>query len=71
MEDWKFENCASHSRYFSDELDAQNFYQKEEQMFDIFLCIWYTIFMKKDMFTINKNGFSYPASRKELWGEHL
>ena len=66
-----FENCASHSRYFSDELDAQNFYQKEEQMFDIFLCIWYTIFMKKDMFTINKNGFSYPASRKELWGEHL
>ena len=24
-------------------------------MFDIFLCIWYTIFMKKDMFTINKN----------------
>ena len=40
-------------------------------MFDIFLCIWYTIFMKKDMFTINKNGFSYPASRKELWGEHL
>ena len=23
-----FENCASHSRYFSDELDAQNFYQK-------------------------------------------
>ena len=53
------ENCASHSRYFSDELDAQNFYQKEEQMFDIFLCIWYTIFMKKDMFTINKNGLSY------------
>lgn len=40
-------------------------------MFDVFLCIWYTIFMKKDMFTINKNGFSYPASRKELWGEHL
>ena len=24
----EFENCASHSRYFSDELDAQNFYQK-------------------------------------------
>ena len=23
----KLENCASHSRYFSDELDAQNFYQ--------------------------------------------
>ena len=23
----QFENCASHSRYFSDELDAQNFYQ--------------------------------------------
>ena len=23
-----FENCASHSRYFSDELDAQNFYPK-------------------------------------------
>ena len=40
-------------------------------MFDIFLCIWYTIFMKKDMFTINKNGFSYPASKKELWGGHL
>ena len=55
----QIENCASHSRYFSDELDAQNFYQKEEQMFDIFLCIWYTIFMKKDMFTINKNGLSY------------
>ncbi|MCB6811162.1 response regulator, partial [bacterium MSK18_59] len=35
----QIENCASHSRYFSDELDAQNFYQKEEQMFDIFLCI--------------------------------
>ena len=28
-------------------------------MFDVFLCIWYTIFMKKDMFTINKNGLSY------------
>ena len=55
----QIENCASHSRYFSDELDAQNFYQKEEQMFDVFLCIWYTIFMKKDMFTINKNGLSY------------
>ena len=55
----QIENCASHSRYFSDELDAQNFYQKEEQMFDIFLCIWYIIFMKKDMFTINKNGLSY------------
>ena len=55
----QIENCESHSRYFSDELDAQNFYQKEEQMFDIFLCIWYTIFMKKDMFTINKNGLSY------------
>ena len=55
----QIENCTSHSRYFSDELDAQNFYQKEEQMFDIFLCIWYTIFMKKDMFTINKNGLSY------------
>ena len=24
----RIENCASHSRYFSDELDAQNFYQK-------------------------------------------
>lgn len=23
--------------------------QKEEQMFDIFLCIWYTIFMKKEV----------------------
>ena len=23
-----FENCASHSRYFSDELDAQNSHQK-------------------------------------------
>ena len=27
--------------------------------------------MEKDMFTINKNGFFYPASRKELWGGHL
>ena len=26
---------------------------------------------QKRVFTINKNGFSYPASRKELWGEHL
>lgn len=26
-------NCASHSRYFSDELDAQIFYQKKERMF--------------------------------------
>ena len=58
-DDKTIENCASHSRYFNDELDAQNFYPKEEQMFDIFLCIWYTIFMKKDMFTINKNGLSY------------
>lgn len=33
------ENGASHSRYFSDELDAQDFWQKEEQMFDILLCI--------------------------------
>ena len=40
-------------------------------MFELFLCIWYTIFMKKEVFTINKNGFSYPASRKELWGGHL
>ena len=24
----RIENCESHSRYFSDELDAQNFYQK-------------------------------------------
>ena len=24
-----FENCASHSRYFSDELDAQNSHQKK------------------------------------------
>ena len=28
-------------------------------MFDIFLCIWYNVFMGKDMFTINKNGLSY------------
>ena len=35
----KIENGASHSRYFSDELDAQDFWQKEEQMFDILLCI--------------------------------
>ena len=27
-----FENCASHSRYFSDELDAQIFYSKKEHM---------------------------------------
>ena len=59
LSDVPIENCASHSRYFSDELDAQNSHQKKEQMFDIFLCIWYTIFMKKDMFTINKNGLSY------------
>ena len=26
-------NCASHSRYFSDELDAQIFYSKKERMF--------------------------------------
>ena len=25
------ENCASHSRYFSDELDAQNFYQNRNK----------------------------------------
>ena len=25
-------NCASHSRYFSDELDAQIFYSKKERM---------------------------------------
>lgn len=29
--DGPFENCASHSRYFSDELDAQNFYQKRNK----------------------------------------
>ena len=40
-------------------------------MFDIFLYIWYNTFMEKDMFAINKNGLSYPESRKELWGEHL
>ena len=28
-------------------------------MFDIFLCIWYNVFMGKDMFTINKNDLSY------------
>lgn len=27
----ELENCASHSRYFSDELDAQNFYQKRNK----------------------------------------
>ena len=26
-------NCASHSRYFSDELDTQIFYSKKEHMF--------------------------------------
>ena len=26
-------NCASHSRYFSDELDAQIFYSKKERTF--------------------------------------
>ena len=26
-----FENCASHSRYFSDELDAQNSHQKKNK----------------------------------------
>ena len=29
----RLNNCASHSRYFSDELDAQIFYQKKERMF--------------------------------------
>ena len=67
----QIENCASHSRYFSDELDAQNFYQKEEQMFDVFLCIWYTIFMKKDMFTINKNGLSYGRGYVNSLQYHL
>ena len=28
-------------------------------MFDIFLCIWYNVFMGKDMFIINKNDLSY------------
>ena len=41
------ENCASHSRYFSDELDAQKFTKKRNKMFDIFLCIWYTIFYEE------------------------
>ena len=27
----EFENCASHSRYFSDELDAQNSHQKKNK----------------------------------------
>ena len=30
---FSIENCALHSRYFSDELDAQIFYQKKERMF--------------------------------------
>ena len=30
---FSIENCASHSRYFSDELDAQIFYPKKEHMF--------------------------------------
>ena len=29
----RLNNCASHSRYFSDELDAQIFYPKKEHMF--------------------------------------
>ena len=29
----RLNNCASHSRYFSDELDAQIFYSKKEHMF--------------------------------------
>ena len=53
------ENCASHSRYFSDELDAQNFYQKEEQMFANSIYIWYNKNMDKNMFNINNNEFSY------------
>ena len=30
---FRLKNCASHSRYFSDELDAQIFYSKKERMF--------------------------------------
>lgn len=29
----RLNNCASHSRYFSDELDAQIFYKISKQMF--------------------------------------
>ena len=33
VSEFELNNCASHSRYFSDELDAQIFYQKKERMF--------------------------------------
>ena len=52
-------NCASHSRYFSDELGALFFKKQAEQMFVFSLCIWYNKNMDKNMFNINNNEFSY------------
>ena len=52
-------NCASHSRYFSDELGALFFKKQAEQMFVFSLCIWYNKNMDKNMFNINNNELSY------------
>ena len=58
-DDKTIENCASHSRYFSDELGALFFKKQAEQMFVFSLCIWYNKNMDKNMFNINNNEFSY------------
>ena len=55
----KLNNCASHSRYFSDELDAQIFYIKYRTNVYYGDYIWYNIYMIKNIFNINKNELSY------------
>ena len=55
----KLNNCASHSRYFSDELDAQFLQKISRTNVCLKKCIWYNTDMEKDIFNINKNQLSY------------
>ena len=53
------ENCAPHSRYFSDELGALIFLIKTRTNIYFLRCIWYYRNMEKDTFIIKENTLSY------------
>ena len=49
----------SHSRYFSDELDAQIFLLNNRTYVYFCVYIWYNVYMEKNIFDINKTDLSY------------
>ncbi len=53
------ENCAPHSRYFSDELGTLIFLIKTRTNIYFLRCIWYYRNMEKDTFIIKENTLSY------------